>query len=275
MTELVKEQFRATDEPTKKDYLFDDFETIKHADPEYAEWSDKVRPRETFVVQNQWQTPACTAFSNGHIYNGNNIIEDKKIGESRPQVNPANFRNKFCELRGSSKTGTSIQTMAKFYKDQWLIEWFVTIRNSETDLVKKMRKAIDNGNFLATGSSNGDRATIKKTGVYSVRKDDVFVWHARCIVSYEDDFFRAINSWGNRGIHGGYFKVPNDMVDKVYSKLAIIDKDDSIYFQMLRDKIKAEEMKTIWKYLYSRWNSEVKSYFEKIQLSTNLDRLYK
>ena len=36
MTELTKEQFWATDEPTKRDYKFDDFEAIKHADPEYA-----------------------------------------------------------------------------------------------------------------------------------------------------------------------------------------------------------------------------------------------
>lgn len=275
MAEPKKEQFRATDEPTNRDYKFDDFEAIKHADPEYAEWSDKTRPRDIFIVQNQWATPACTAFSNGHIYNGNNLIEDRKIWESRPQVNPANFRTKFCELRGNYSTGTSIQAMAKFYKDQWLIEWYVTIKNTETDLVAKMRKAIDNGNFLATGSMNGDRAKIKKTGVYSIRTDNLYVWHARCIVAYEDDFFRAINSWWNRGIYGWYFKVPNELVDNIYSKLAIIDKDDSIYFNMLRDKIKAEEMKAIWKYLYSRWNSQVKEYFETIKLSANLDRLYK
>ena len=53
MTELTKEQFWATDEPTKRDYKFDDFEAIKHADPEYAEGSDKTRPRETLIVQNQ------------------------------------------------------------------------------------------------------------------------------------------------------------------------------------------------------------------------------
>jgi hypothetical protein len=65
------------------------------------------------------------------------------------------------------------------------------------------------------------------------------------------------------------------MVYNIYSKLAIIDSDDSIYFNMLKDKIKATEMKEIAKYLYSRGNSKVKEYFEKIQLSTSLDNLYK
>jgi hypothetical protein len=53
MTIKEQEQFHATDEPTTKDYLFDDFEEIKHTDPEYAESSDKVRPREQLVVQSQ------------------------------------------------------------------------------------------------------------------------------------------------------------------------------------------------------------------------------
>lgn len=271
-----KEQFRAIDEPSVKDYLFDDFENIKHSDPEYAEGSDKTRPKDTFQVQNQWNTPACTGFSQGHIYNGNNIIEDKKIWESRPQVNPAIFWDQFCELRWENKTGTSIQTMAQFFKKKWLIEWYVTIHNRATDLVGKMRKAIDNGNFLCTGSSNGDWAETKKTGIYTLRKNNKFGWHAWCIVSYEDNFFWAINSWWDkRGPHGWYFKVPNELVTKLYSKLAIIDKDDSIYFQMLKDRVKVAEMKQLAKDLYKWWNSSVKEYFEKIQLSENLDKLYR
>ena len=65
------------------------------------------------------------------------------------------------------------------------------------------------------------------------------------------------------------------MVTKLYSKLAIIDKDDSFYFHKMEDMIKVQQMETLAKELYGRGNQAVKDYFQKIQLSANLDKLYK
>lgn len=276
MSEINEEQFRATDEPTNRDYTFQQFEDIKHEDPEYAEWGGKQRPKNKLIVQNQEQTPACVWYANGHIANANNLIEDAELWETRPQVNPAIRWDEFCTIRNNWKTGTSIQAFAQFMKNIWLFEWYVTISNKETNIVAKMKKAIDNGNFLLTGSMNGDRYTTWKTGIYTLRTDGKFVWHGRDIVDYWADYFRAINSrWPNRGIYGWYFKVPFDLVTKIYSKLAIIDKNDSFYFQKLKDRIKVEEIKKLSKEIYATGNQAVKDYFEKIQISTNLDNLYK
>jgi len=265
----------ARDNPTKQDYQFQALEDIKHEDPEYAEWWAKQRPKEKLIVQNQWANPSCTCYSNGHIANALNILEDIELLEHRPQVQPWIRRDEFCKLRNNYKTWTSIQTMAQFFKKKGIIEWYVSIANSEQNIVAKMKKAIDNGNFMCSWSSDADWGMIKKTGEYTLRTDWKFVWHARCYVDYWSDYFWALNSFGpNRGIHGGYFKVPFDMVEGTYSKLCMIDKNDSLYFQKLKDREKAKQMIAIAKELYTTGNQEVKTYFDDIKLSANMDRLY-
>lgn len=272
----IQEQFRATDEPTKQDYQFQQFEDIKHEDPEYAEWGGKQRPKDKLTVQDQENTPACTCYSNGHVANALNILEDAELLENRPQINPSIWWDEFCVLRNNRKTGTSIQTMAQFFKNKGVIEWYVTIGNTETNVIAKMKKAIDNGNFLCTGSSNGDWTATGKTGNYTLRTDWKFVGHAWAIVDYWADYFWAINSWWpSWWIYWGYFKVPNELVTQIYNKLAIIDKNDSFYFQKMKDRVKVEQVITLCKELYGKGSQQVKDYFEKIQLGANLENLYK
>ena len=265
----------AVDEPTNQDYLFQHLEDIKHEDPEYAEWGGKQRPREKVTVQNQFWTPACTAFSQGHIANALNLIEDTEIWEVRPQISNAIWWDEFCKLRNKYNVGASIQAMAQFFKNKGIIEWYVTIPSTAENLVAKMKKAIDNGNFMCSWSSNGDRTQTSKTWNYTLRTDWKFVWHAWAYVDYGDGYFWAINSfWPNRGIYKWYFKVPFEMVAGTYSKLCIIDKNDMPYFQKLKDRIKVEKLKELSKELYMTGNTAMKAYFEEIQLSKNLDKLY-
>ena len=267
----------AIDAPTKQDYQFQHFQDIKHQDPEYAEWGGKERPKDKVIIRDQWNAPSCTCFSQWVITNGLNVLEDAALWESRPQINPKIWWDEYCNINNNPFTnGTSIQDMALFFKKQWLIEWFVSINNLETNIVQKMKQAIDNGNFLCTGSSNGDWTATAKTGVYTLRTDGRFVWHWRCIPYYTEECFWWLTSWWpKRGIYWWYFKVPFDMVTNLYSKLAIIDKDDSFYFHKMEDMIKVQQMETLAKELYGRGNQAVKDYFQKIQLSANLDKLYK
>ena len=64
------------------------------------------------------------------------------------------------------------------------------------------------------------------------------------------------------------------MVDKTYSKLCMIDKNDSFYFQRLKDRAKVAEMVAIAKELYTKGSQEVKDYFDGIKLSATMDRIY-
>lgn len=272
MTEIKIENY-AYDEPTDSDYLYSEYENF--IDKKEDEWISSPFPENT-IVWNQGNTPACTCYSLTHIFNANNLLEDERLQENRDQIDPKIPRWLFCAKRGYSDKWSSIQTMAQFFKDRGMIEWYVTIKNIEKDQIEKIKKALDMWKFISTGSSNGDRTTTKKTWVYTLRKDWKFVWHAWCIVDYSDGYFRAVNSYGDkRWPYWGKFKVPFNMIDKIYSKLVIIDKDDSWQFSKLSTYKKAQEMLKIARELYLQGNSEQKKYFEKIELWNNIKMLYK
>lgn len=270
MTEITY----CTDEPTNKDYLFSEYETFIDKD-EYGKGVNSMRPQET-KIWNQGNTPACTCYSACHVYNGENLLEDKRLWENRQQQDPAVIWNQFCAKRNIYNAGTSIQTMANYYKERWLIKGYVTIKNAETDVVAKMKKALDMGMFISTGSMNGDWSAIKKTWIYVRRKDNLDVWHAWCIVDYWDGYFWCVNSYGDkRWPYNGMFKLPFELATNVYSKLVFIDQDDKWSFASLADKKKSEELVRIAKELYANGNNQIKAYFEQIQLANNIQRLYK
>jgi len=70
------------------------------------------------------------------------------------------------------------------------------------------------------------------------------------------------------------FKVPFSMVDKIYSCLVFIDKDDSKRFTALKTKKKIDELLTIAKELYNNGTNEQRKFFEQISLSKRLKELY-
>lgn len=266
----------ALDQPTSRDYLYEELFTDNESDEkEEWKWIHSKRPDDV-TVWNQGNTPACTCYSACHLYNGYNLLEDDILGITREQQDPSILRNSFCAERNNWNSGTAIQTMANWFKSKWYIRGYVTIPVHSATKVAQMKWALDRGFFLSTGSAYGDWGNIKRTGIYSERADRMYVWHARCIVDYNNEWFIAVNSyWPTRGKFGnGTFIVPFDMVDKIYSCLVFIDKDDSWNFSTLADSKKVEEMITIAKELYNKWNTEIKSYFEQIQLSKTMKRLY-
>lgn len=260
----------AFDEPSKQDYKRSDFEDILMWD------ESKTRPKDKLTVQNQWWTPACTVFAANHIHNALNILEDERLGEDRPQQKSSELWDIFCKERWYSNSGSNIQTVAMRFKKKWYIAWYVTLDWKWNKLIEQMKKSIDMQWFLSSGSSNADRSKIKQTWIYTLRTDGKFVWHAWDYVWYWKDFFWAINSfWEKRWPFGWYFKVPFEMVDKTYSKLAFIDKDDKIKFATITEKQKALQIISLAKELYLLWNNDVKKRFENIKLSDNLKNLYK
>lgn len=268
MTEIELQNY-AFDKPDKRDFKWSDYE-------ELVSWEKSPRPKEKFKVQNQWNTPACTVFSAGHLHNGMNLLEDERLQEDRPQKELMKIRDLFCSERWYSNVGAIIQDVAKWFKNKWYIAWYVTLDWTGNKLIEQMKKALDMWNFISCGSGNGDWWETKRTWYYTVRWDWQFVWHAWCIVDYWDWFFRCINSYGDkRWQYNWYFKLRFEDIEKVYSKLCFIDKDDSGAFTKLADKERARQMIVLAKELYANWNNDVKKYFEDIQLSSNLKNLYK
>lgn len=278
MEEILIEWNYATDEPRGTDYSFETYEEIADGDS----WHQ--RPRKKIKVQNQLTTPACTFFSATHIHNWLNLLEDEKLGIDRQQLDPMIPRKKYCQERGYSNSGSSIQTAGDWFRKNWYIEGYVTIKNDKEEKLinKQMMKAIDMGNFISCWSAYWDWATIKKTGVYSEMADKRFLGHARAIVDYEltkeweIDFYWCINSYGDKwGIHKGYFKLPANMVKNVYSKLVYIDKSEMHLFSRIKEIEKIKQWIALFREVYNSTTLDsVKNFFEKIQFGKNLSEIY-
>lgn len=222
------------DNPTKQDYIWNP--------PEELNGINSKRPKDKVTVQDQKQTPACTFYSAYHVINGYNILEDERQGVNRPQIDPLIPRNIFCKERGYSNKGYDIQWAAQKAKDAGKIQGWGSIPASlpNQDQVDRMKRTLDAGYFMNCWSSNGDWHTTGVTGVYTLRTDGKFVGHAWSIIDYDNSKgFLCINSRWIWGQEKGYFWLPFNLVDKVYSKLAIIDKDDSWYFAKLKERSQA------------------------------------
>ena len=230
----IKDENNCRDEPSKQDYQFTDFEDV-------YEGEKSPRPKTKLIVQNQLATKWCTCFSLWHLYNGYNILEDEKAWENRPQVECREIWKQYCYKRGYDNVWASIQQVAKFFKDTGRIEWYVTINWDISQQVARMRKSLDMWYFLSTWSANGNWTKTKKTWTYTIRTDWRFVGHAFAIVDYMDDYFWAINSYGDtRWLYNWYFKIMNTDIGKLYSKLSIIDKDDTGNFKLSKEVEKAK-----------------------------------
>lgn len=243
------------DNPTKQDYLFT-------PPSEYGEWDPQRRPRGRVIVWDQWNSPACVWYSGIHIVNWYNILEDDRLWSTREQINPWGIWIDFCKERWYSDKWTSIQDMANYLKRKWLIQWRTQIPNHIwlEKVIDNMKKAIDMWYFLHTGSSNWDWTKTRINKKYTLRTDRKFVWHGFSIVDYDNTGFIAINSRWPDWCDSWYFHIPFELSDKLYSKLVYIDKDDTWWFQRLKDKEKAKEgvrqLKKIYDLDISKSNKE-------------------
>jgi hypothetical protein len=274
MEEILIEWNYATDEPRGTDYSVDYLIEIKWEVWNWVEWK---RPKDKITIQNQSGTPACTIYSAWHIVNGLNILEDELYGKFRTQIDNAKLWIRFCSDRGNYQWGSSIQTVANWMKKNKYISWYVTIKNGTPQdiMVKQMRQAIDMGNFISSGSAFGAWGKIKKTGIYEDSNPQYFLWHAFCIVWYEDDFFWAMNSyWPKRWPFGWYFKIPNNMVTKLYSKLVFIDFNDKDVFAKLQEVEKIKQAVALFREVYPIADKPVQQYLETIKLWENFSKLY-
>lgn len=235
----------AWDIPSKNDYQWD-------IDSELSESFPRARPFDELIVQNQGQSKACTFYSAYHVINWYNILEDRKMGEKRPQIDPWLPWAEFCRERWYSNMGYSIQWAADKAKKANKIQWRATISNQlpVEEQIIKMKQALDMGYFINTWSSNWNRAKTKLSHIYTIREDGQFVWHAWSIVSYDENWWIAINSRWPTWCEKGYFHVPRDCTDKIYNKIVPIDFDDSWAFEKIKNKSKAMNLVRALKALY-------------------------
>lgn len=197
-------------------------------------WQEKKEfPLDQLIIRDQFANPdthmACTRYGIVHINNWQNLIEH---WPNYTQINPRLLRQQYISKFPEAKTRWSSKQSAM----KQMIEWGYTEWYAYCPTVEDCKDAIDNWKYIYTGSNNGDRVKTLQTGIYHIQ-DERIVWHIRAVVKYDDaqECFIGINSVRKNPV----FKIPYKLWDTLYTKHAILDKDDHILsFKERHKKIK-------------------------------------
>lgn len=265
------------DTPDNRDYLFDEYLKAKE---EYADGWTEYRPENKVTVFDQWRSAKCTWFALQHIVNWYNIIEDIQNTDNiiRPQKDP----NEYLDNRVHS-----LQDRLKQFRELWLIEWYVSIPrvwwNTPTGVMtverrnEELKKAMQKWYFIYTWSNRAKR-TMGMNPV--IKFGDYSIWHAFSLVKQwdiyhsKDNLYKFINSWWTKWWDNGYWYIEEKDVDKLFTAYIIIDKKDSEFFQRFKANRKVTDLILKAKEIYYDSNNEQKKYWETIQLTKNLIKLY-
>lgn len=271
---MVKIETTAFDSPDSRDYKFEDF-------LEYAEWEWKKWewPEQEIKVFNQGSQPSCTVHAAMHCINALNLNEDRvNWYPPREQIDPSTIWEQYCAERGDYNSWSSIQTIASWMKRKWYIEWYVTLSNDVS--LEKMQDQLDKALtmwVIYTGSAWGDWNKIKKTGIYSESNPKYFMWHARniVIIAKEWDYYKCMNSyWENRWPYKWYFLLHKNDINKIYSKILFIDKDDSALFKNFIEIQKIKQAINLFRVVYhTTTNVKLQQFLESVQMGKNFSEI--
>jgi hypothetical protein len=219
------------DEPTSDDWLYSDF--IKNQE-EGAEWDRPViyRDKDVMKVWDQFDQnttyKGCTAYWLTSPYNWYNVREWAKSGLEYEQENPRWKWEAYQATRWRPNVWSSLQKILKFFRDRKLIDGSVT-----AVWVSECKNALDNWFYLYSGSKYCNRRKSWASGKFVYNRK--WGWHAFAIVDYNDEWFIAINSFGDDRGDKGYFIIPFDDFKYLYSCNVIIDHDNTGSLQTMRD----------------------------------------
>lgn len=193
-------------------------------------------PYDTLAIQDQsseWITRmACSRFGMTHIVNGQTLI----TGNTQDLKGVDLWKRYLIQNPTAESDGATLQSALAQAKREGLIGWYGTI---ETMSMAKL--AIDLGHFIYTGSFNGDWTSVRTHGIYALRTDRAIVGHVWVIVGYDNDWFQAINSYGQKN---GYFTLPYELFFTTFTKYAILPGEETnqllTYRLKLMDNIKID-----------------------------------
>lgn len=228
------------DIPDDRDWVYEDcLEDIVEGDTK-ASWD-----RNIMKVYNQFDQAstykACGSYSLWVIYNWNNIHEYAKHWIDFEQENPKNKWLSFQASRGYPNIGSSLQENMNFYRKMWWID-----ATARIDTLQGMKNALKNWAFIYTGSSKCSRpkASQQKRFVY----DTNWAPHAFSIIADEPATreFIAINSFWVSRWDKWYFAIPYSDIEHLFTRYAIIDKDDTWLIKNLKYEQEFKEAVELW-----------------------------
>ena len=212
-----------------------------------------VRKRYPFTIQNQWLQAktkmACSRYGITHAINAQNSHRAWETNTSLVEIQALDLWlrrlavNPSCEYKWDS-----LQSGLNQAKAEGLITGYAACLTNETgDTNSKMKNALDNYNFIYTGSQVADWHYVTTNHLYKVRTDGGICGHIFAIVDYDDEWFIAVNSYGEEN---GLFTIPYSLTDTLFTRYTIFDSKDeeaiANYKKSIMDNITLPEAKSFY-----------------------------
>lgn len=214
--EELKQMNAVYDNPKDTDFLWS----------EYCEWLENTTkfPWRQLKVRNQYDQKetykACSCYGATAIFNWNQIIEFWKQGIEFEQENPRWKRLAFQAERWYPNSWASLQDIMSFFKKRWLIDWYVKCKTAQ-----ECKNAMNNWYGIYTWSSKCSWSKTNKSKQFVY--DANWANHCFAVADFDEDWLRAINSFGEKRWDNGRFYIPNDNFNDLFSCYALVDHDDT------------------------------------------------
>lgn len=237
--EELKQMECVKDVPSKSDFLWEDFIW-----DEYVEWGTKkivdqvkIKVRDQYDQKDTYK--ACSAYGATAIYNWYQSVEFMNQWLEFEQEDPRWKWEAYQATRWYPDKWASLQEIMTFFKNRWLIDWYVKTKN-----VEETKNAIKNWYLIYTGSDKCWWSATSKAKEFVYDANGAA--HCFSIIDYDDTWFIAINSfwedWGDKGL----FHINFDKYQYIYSTYALIDHDDRWKIDELVYKMEFEKAIELW-----------------------------
>lgn len=216
-------------EPSEKDYIHEEV---------YADFWGALQPvnwvynRRSHIQNQNAQKEtyyACPIFGLTHAINELNAMEWEKVGEVRTEL--SGLENTKAIVTGNERwfrptMGGTMNGMLDYSKKRGWIDGYTLVRKVGNDNGDRMRKALDDGFILYTGSSNIDWKETANTPGFFIKMNKKY-GHIFCIDGYTDDYFHIRQSVGTNFFDNGYAYIKDDQLPVLFWVYAITDHDDT------------------------------------------------
>jgi len=237
------------DRPEERDYIYEDHFSSEEASGQLTVWK-----KELMKIWDQFDQRdthrACTCYGLGWIFNGYNVAEYDKNDVEFEQEDPKYKWGMFQSTRWYPDVWSNLQTMMKYYRKKWWIEW-----NMVSKTMQGSKNALDNGFLIYTGTNRCDWRKTSSSGIF-VKKIN-WGWHAFFIVWYTEIGFIAVNSFGADWWTSWYFIIPFENYNDLFTKNVIFDKDDTWVIKNLNYEREKKEAIELWITNWDRPNDPV------------------
>jgi len=262
--DIDNSQDQAIDEPDFRDYEYTEIYWDIAGTPVESEFNKKLRlalSKEKFSdaisylqskqqIENQYTDQetkkSCTRQGIINVVNSQNLLKylvedlDYTHLSAKPmRLEHEEWRYKLAWVEKWT-LWSSLQSALQQAKDKNHTAWY-----AKAMTVNNAIDAINRQHFIYTGSNNGNWSQIWAGWMYKRRTDWKIVWHAFAwAVAYDLDrqFFWAIDSSWRK-----FFKIPFSEWNTLYTRYAIIDRDDEKLAKYKASKVnKKDQEKRQW-----------------------------